>query len=86
MKVTIDKAMTEAVLAEFEADNPGKSFYEMSSAEFADRMMKKIKAGPESDAALAPEQDKCIHSWSAPFDGMVKCTKCGSALAPEHKP
>jgi hypothetical protein len=31
-------------------------------------------------AALAPE---CIHSWSAPFDGMVKCTKCGSALAPE---
>ena len=43
MKVTIDKQMTEAVIAEFEAENPGKSFYEMSSAEFADRMMKKIK-------------------------------------------
>jgi hypothetical protein len=32
-------------------------------------------------SALAPE---CIHSWSAPFDGMVKCTKCGSVLAEEQ--
>ena len=35
-------------------------------------------------AALAEGQAKCIHSWSAPFDGVVKCTKCGAALAPEQ--
>ena len=59
MKVAIDKAMTEAVMSEFEADNPGKTFYEMTSTEFADRMMKKIKSGPKNArAALAPEQDK----------------------------
>ena len=32
-------------------------------------------------AALAPKHDECIHAWSAPFDGMVKCVKCGAALA-----
>jgi hypothetical protein len=35
-------------------------------------------------AALAPEQNKCVHSWSAPFDGVVKCVKCGTALAEEQ--
>lgn len=43
MKATIDKKMIESVIAEFEQDNPELSFHEMSSAEFADRMMKKIK-------------------------------------------
>ena len=35
-------------------------------------------------AVLAPKQDECIHAWSAPFDGMVKCVKCGAALTPEQ--
>ena len=50
-----------------------------------------LKANEQTDdareiarAALAPKQDECIHAWSAPFDGMVKCTKCGAALAPEQ--
>jgi hypothetical protein len=34
-------------------------------------------------AALAPERNKCVHSWSAPFDGVVKCKKCGAALTEE---
>jgi hypothetical protein len=43
MKVMISKDMAEEVIKEFEAENPGKSFYEMSSAEFVERMMEKIK-------------------------------------------
>jgi hypothetical protein len=48
MKVMLSKDMTEEVMREFEAENPGKSFYEMPSAEFANRMMKKIKIEDES--------------------------------------
>ena len=43
MKALIEKTMVEEVIAEFEAENPGKCAYDMSSAEFTDRMMKKIK-------------------------------------------
>ena len=51
-----------------------------------------LKANEQTDdareiarARLAPKQDEeCIHAWSAPFDGMVRCTKCGAALAPER--
>jgi hypothetical protein len=34
----------EAVINEFQADNPGKAACDMSNKEFADRMMKKIMA------------------------------------------
>lgn len=44
MKVIIEKKMIDEVIAEFELENPELSFYEMSSAEFTDRMMKKIEA------------------------------------------
>lgn len=34
----------EAVIAEYQADNPGKAACDMPPKEFADRMMKKILA------------------------------------------
>jgi hypothetical protein len=34
----------EAVIREFELEHPGKTARDMSPAEFADRVMKKIKA------------------------------------------
>lgn len=40
--------MVEAVMKEFEADNPGLSADAMTSEEFADRMMKKMSDAIES--------------------------------------
>ena len=34
-------------------------------------------------AALAPEP--CNHSWSEPFDNVVKCKKCGFVLGEQDK-
>lgn len=49
MKVIIDRKMIESVIADFELENPELSYFEMSSAEFADRMMKKIEAQPPQE-------------------------------------
>jgi hypothetical protein len=57
MKVTIDKKMIESVIADFELENPELSYFEMSSAEFADRMMKKIEVTDESPQDIAERSD-----------------------------
>jgi hypothetical protein len=45
VEIEVSEAMVEAVLAEYERDNPGQTAQAMTSEEFADRMMAKIIAG-----------------------------------------
>lgn len=40
----IGPAMIEQVMKDFEAENPGRKAEEMTSKEFADRMMAKMKS------------------------------------------
>ena len=47
LKLTLDKAMVEAALAEWERDNPGRSITEMTSEEFGDRIMAKLTGTAE---------------------------------------
>jgi hypothetical protein len=43
-----------------------------------DPLKNRIHDGMEE--AIAPLFKRCSHSRSAPFDGSVKCTKCGNVL------
>lgn len=44
LELQVGPDMIDQVMKEFEAENPGKKADEMSPSEFADRMMKKMKA------------------------------------------
>lgn len=46
VEVSVD--MIEAVLKEYEAENPGRTLANMTSAEFSARMMKKVLAGAKT--------------------------------------
>jgi hypothetical protein len=55
LKMTLSKAMIEAVMDEWERANPGKdAIRDMSPTEMGDRMMEKIKASAEIIPELPP--------------------------------
>ena len=38
----------------------------------------KVKKPRKARAVTKPKFKRCKHSWAAPFDGTVKCIKCGA--------
>jgi hypothetical protein len=57
IEISLRREDVDAVIREYEAAHPGKSFVDMTPREFADRMMAKLLASGWVSASIVTEED-----------------------------